>query len=118
MGVQNIIDGDGVGLAITGMLIVFSGLVFISLFISALPRVIAWADARTERRVNRSVPESARTAVDGLDNPALRAAIALVIQLEIDSNHVLDAQRITMERDEAQVVWALAGKMRTLSKRM
>jgi hypothetical protein len=41
MGIQNIIDGDGIGLAITGMLIVFVGLIVISLYIASLPRLLA-----------------------------------------------------------------------------
>lgn len=116
MGLQNIIDGNGIGLAVTGMLIVFFGLVFISLYITALPRVFAWTQAQ-QRRAKRKAPTPARTA-SGLDDPALCAAIALVIQMELDNEQVLDAQRITIARDEAQGAWAFAGKMRTLSTRM
>jgi Na+-transporting methylmalonyl-CoA/oxaloacetate decarboxylase gamma subunit len=118
MGVQNILDNDGIGLAITGMLIVFVGLILISLFIAALPRVIARADQEVQRHRERRVAESAHPVGSGLEDPALRAAIALVIQMELDREQVLDAQKITMERDEAQIVWGLAGKMRTLSKRL
>ena len=38
--VQNIIDGQGLSIAVTGMLIVFSTLLFISLFIVALPKIL------------------------------------------------------------------------------
>lgn len=37
---QNIIDADGFGIAITGMTIVFVALVLISLFIAALPHML------------------------------------------------------------------------------
>ena len=37
---QNTIDGQGVGIAITGMLIVFSTLILISLFIFILPKIL------------------------------------------------------------------------------
>lgn len=40
MGVQNIIDGEGFAVSITGMLIVFSALMFISLFIAVLPHIL------------------------------------------------------------------------------
>jgi Na+-transporting methylmalonyl-CoA/oxaloacetate decarboxylase gamma subunit len=37
---QNIIDSQGVSIAVTGMLIVFSTLIIISLFIAVLPRIL------------------------------------------------------------------------------
>lgn len=40
MGFQNIVDVNGFGIALTGMLIVFVALVLISLMIAALPRVL------------------------------------------------------------------------------
>ena len=39
--VQNIIDGQGMPIALTGMLIVFSVLVLISLFLVVLPKILA-----------------------------------------------------------------------------
>lgn len=117
MGLHNIIEGDGIGLAITGMLIVFFGLVFISLYIAVLPRLFGWVQVQKRRRLERRMPAPAHTP-QGLDDPVLRAAIALVIQLELEHEQTLDAQRITIQRDEAQEAWAFAGKMRTLSTRM
>ena len=38
--VQNIVDGQGVSIAITGMVIVFFALTLISLFIAALPSIL------------------------------------------------------------------------------
>ena len=38
--VQNVIDGQGISIAITGMVIVFFALTVISLFITALPRIL------------------------------------------------------------------------------
>jgi oxaloacetate decarboxylase gamma subunit len=38
--VQNIVNGEGIGISITGMLIVFSALILISIFISVLPWVL------------------------------------------------------------------------------
>ena len=49
--IQNVIDGQGVSIAITGMVIVFFALSVISLFIVALPRILA--------RVAERWPESA-----------------------------------------------------------
>jgi hypothetical protein len=117
MGIQNIVDGDGIGLAITGMLIVFTGLIVISLYIASLPRLLGWMDARMQMRLARSTPPAPEPA-SVADDLALVAAIAMVLQMERDFERVQDAQRITIQRDDAQDVWALAGKMRTLSKRM
>lgn len=41
---QHIVDANGIGLAITGMSIVFVALVLISLFLGAMPKVIAVLD--------------------------------------------------------------------------
>ena len=116
MGVENIIEGDGIGLAITGMLIVFFGLVFISLYIGVLPRLFDWVQARKQRRLEQKATTAPAAA--GVDDPTLRAAIALVIQMELDHEQALDDQRITIQRDESQEAWAFAGKMRSLSTRM
>ena len=40
--VQNIIDGQGISIAITGMVIVSFALSLISLFIATLPRILDW----------------------------------------------------------------------------
>ncbi|MFG0335067.1 MAG: OadG family protein [Maioricimonas sp. JB049] len=37
---QNVVDSNGVGLALTGMLIVFTVLILISLFIACVPRLL------------------------------------------------------------------------------
>ncbi len=71
---QNIIDGQGGGIAITGMSIVFCALGLISLFIFLLPKIL--------ERVARLYPESeghgARPAPRQVrDDPELAAAIAV-----------------------------------------
>lgn len=38
--VQNIVDSQGLGIALTGMLVVFTALLLITFFISALPRIL------------------------------------------------------------------------------
>lgn len=37
---QNIVDNNGIGIAVTGMLIVFATLTFITIFISYLPKIL------------------------------------------------------------------------------
>jgi Na+-transporting methylmalonyl-CoA/oxaloacetate decarboxylase gamma subunit len=62
---QNIIDGQGIPIAITGMLIVFCVLALITLFIEVLPKLTALLE--------RYVPED--------DHPSILAAIAFVAHL-------------------------------------
>jgi Na+-transporting methylmalonyl-CoA/oxaloacetate decarboxylase gamma subunit len=45
MDFQNIIDANGIGLAITGMAIVFTVLVLVSLYIAWLPRILPLLNA-------------------------------------------------------------------------
>jgi Na+-transporting methylmalonyl-CoA/oxaloacetate decarboxylase gamma subunit len=118
MGYDNIIQGDGFGLALTGMLIVFIGLILISLYIAALPRVFARVEAVRRRYRAGRAPAAASAPSARADDPALRAALAVVIRMELENDLVEDAQRITIQRDEAEGAWAFAGKMRSLSSRM
>ena len=70
---QNVIDSQGISIAITGMLIVFTALVLISLFITLLPRIVS--------ALNHRFPEPAElTAAPGAStDPAVVAAIGLAL---------------------------------------
>ena len=73
--VQNIEDGQGLGIALTGMIIVFSVLALISAFIVLLPKVLAV--------VAKKFPESAGHAgqVQAEDDSPLMAAIGFVMHM-------------------------------------
>jgi Na+-transporting methylmalonyl-CoA/oxaloacetate decarboxylase gamma subunit len=113
----------GLGLAFTGMTVVFAGLVLVTLFITYLPRML-------ERAGRRGQPKPPRTrAADAavLDreksllamDPDLLAAIGCVLQAEYERELLSDHQLITMrEDDEEQKVWTAIGKMRSLATRM
>ena len=47
---QNVLDADRIGIAITGMSIVFAGLVFISLFIASLPKLLSKMEKEVARK--------------------------------------------------------------------
>ena len=70
---QNVIDNQGISIAITGMLIVFTALVLISLFITLLPRIVS--------ALNHRFPEPAETAAvaSASTDPAVVAAIGLAL---------------------------------------
>ncbi len=67
MGVENIIDGQGVAVSVTGMLIVFFALMFISIFIAILPHVLKLVEKvfpEEEIEANKSLaPEESIIAV-------------------------------------------------------
>ena len=74
--VQNIEDGQGVGIALTGMVIVFSVLALISAFIVLLPKVLAV--------MAKKFPESAghhAGHVQAEDDGPLMAAIGFVMHM-------------------------------------
>lgn len=112
---QNVIDGNAIGITLTGMLIVFSGLALISLFIAALPRTITWG---TQLRAGKDA--SAKTpAVAAASDPTeaeIMAALSLVLHLELQHSLGEDSH-LTISRQQRQgSIWASAGKMRSLSE--
>ncbi len=122
MGWDNVIAGDGLALMVTGILIVFSGLTLISLFIASLPRLFTYAGiARTKLappRIQASNEGSMGQEPMVWEDEELLAAIGAVIELEMERMRMEDDQRITISRDEAERNWAIVGTMRTLSTRM
>jgi Na+-transporting methylmalonyl-CoA/oxaloacetate decarboxylase gamma subunit len=121
MGIDNVITGHGVGIAITGMTVVFAGLVLVSLYIRVLPRVLEGAGGLARLRRDRQAKDSAAAPAAAWNSadPALLAAIGYVLQAEREHAIALDDQRITLrEDDEEQRVWTAIGKMRTLATRM
>ena len=74
---QNVIDGNGIGLAITGMTIVFTVLGLISLVIAALPRLLSFLPPPAEHHGSGAAGTAAPPAqqADG----ALVAAIGYAL---------------------------------------
>ena len=111
---QNVIDGNAIGITLTGMMIVFSGLAFISLFITALPRVLnlrsylaAGATAKTERSIPATLEPS---------EAEIMAVISLVLHMELERS-LGEGGQLTISRQQRQgSIWASAGKMRSLSE--
>jgi Na+-transporting methylmalonyl-CoA/oxaloacetate decarboxylase gamma subunit len=119
MGIDNIIAGNGFEIALTGMTVVFTGLVLVSIFIAALPLLLEQA---TRTKAPRLQPARAaakgREPATGID-PDLLAAIGCVLQAEYERELLSDHQLITIrDDDEEQRVWTAIGKMRSLATRM
>lgn len=75
---QNIIDGQGISIAITGMVIVFFALSVISLFIAALPRILALFARRWPETEGHHAVRSAAPSQQTVSNEVV-AAIAMVL---------------------------------------
>ncbi len=111
---ENISAGNGYEITLTGMTIVFSGLLLISLFIILLPRMLALLDslmAKGDPVTETLSPPSPPTEEE------IMAAISLAIHIELERRGG-DLQRITMaKRPPSGSFWHTAGKMRSLSNR-
>lgn len=116
MNMQLVIDGDGFGIALTGMAIVFSGLAGVSIFIAILPRFLAGIHALANPKPKPVTKTSAAPAAGAADQDyAIQAAIA----------YVIDAERERMMDDDIRVIdlpapssWSLSNKMRTFPNRV
>ena len=77
--VQNIIDGQGVSIAITGMVIVFFALSVISLFIAALPHILQRIAQKFPETEGHHRAEPASRVADDVVSGEMVAAIALTL---------------------------------------
>lgn len=115
---QNVLDGQGFAITLIGMVIVFSGLLLISLFIAQLPRLLDFFDRLTTRAARPEAPSEAvaeRAAVP--QGEEIMAAISLVVHMELE-RLTGESQKITLLRRSGQgAIWASAGKVRSLSQR-
>jgi Na+-transporting methylmalonyl-CoA/oxaloacetate decarboxylase gamma subunit len=115
---QNVLDGHGLAITLVGMSIVFAGLVFISLFIAQLPRMLILFDRMTTRAPRPMVAKGTTAGtVEVPRGDELMAAISLVVHMELE-RLTGESQRITILRRSGQgAIWASAGKVRSLSQR-
>lgn len=74
--VDNIIEGDAIGVAMTGMLIVFAALCLVSLFIAVLPRI---PGVVTESAAHETPPAPPQPATMRPDEGEIAAAIGYVL---------------------------------------
>ncbi|MEX0322080.1 MAG: OadG family protein [Puniceicoccaceae bacterium] len=122
---QNVTNADGIGIAITGMAIVFSGLVLISLYIASMPKLLNRMEKEVAKKQARKAAKKAKVAAAAAPakpvtelTDEMMAAIAFVIRAEKEYEDAEDHQRITVQHDDASTVWAVTGRLRNLSTRM
>ena len=115
MGIDNIMNNQGIEITIVGMVVVFCGLVFIALFLTVLPKILSLFEGKGEY-----VPEkftSLQTAKNEVD-PKIYAAIAYALHLNSVATSVYDRQIITIRRETPQgSLWSARGKLRNVVSR-
>jgi Na+-transporting methylmalonyl-CoA/oxaloacetate decarboxylase gamma subunit len=82
-GFQAISEGQGVTIAVTGMLIVFFALAFISLFLRLLPVVLGWMEPILPRLESHAQPPTPAERLPA-ENERLVAAIGYVLRMEME----------------------------------
>ena len=127
---QNIVDGQAIGISITGMSIVFTGLVLISIYIWLLPTILKWMSRQpTAKKVEKVKPKKVEEKVAAPKAAAattttedefndIASVIGLVLQLEHEHLTKVDNEQITISRNvNRPSMWGTAGKMRKMPQR-
>lgn len=111
----NVVDGNGIGITLTGMLIVFSGLALISFFIVILPKVLDWFAQPSFRSSQVATDEQVVSDPEPTEQELL-AVITLVLHAEMERS-LGELTQLTISRQQRHgSIWNSAGKMRSLSE--
>lgn len=81
-GWQGIAQGHGISISLTGMAIVFAALVFITLFIAAVPKVLEVLDPYLPKSHGHHAPPTPGEET-ALDHEKVVAAIGMVLHTEM-----------------------------------
>ena len=127
--VQNIIDGQAISVSITGMSIVFCGLLLISGYIAILPVILDYfLEKISKRKAAASKPVSSvkegatsdaeAAALKESESHDIASVIGLVLQLENERLIAAENEQITITRNIHQPsMWGSSGKMRRMPQR-
>ncbi len=114
---QNVVDGNGVPLALTGLAIVFSGLVLIAVFIAALPRLLQQWDRLMAPRPDPAAaptPAAPESADPATASPVVQAALAWVAVRELEVFRLGDQQRLTLQSHRRSGMWRAIPSLRDI----
>lgn len=127
---QNVLDGQGIGISITGMAIVYIGLVLISVSIALLPTIIkilsGWRfmkhASRHESQPQVPVKMPDKPVIETKSSPEefndIASVIGLVLQLEHERFTKTENEQITiLRKTNRPSLWGSAGKMRKMPQR-
>lgn len=110
MGWDNVVAGNGVGLALSGISIIFMSLLSISIFIRLLPRFL---NLINRTRGDEPAPASV-TAPAPLSEAEKEAVIALVLHLELEYQSG-ESGRVILRPQTSRSIWSSSARMRSLS---
>lgn len=79
---ENVISGGAIGISLTGMAIVFSGLVLISLMITYLPRILDTLDRFFGEKQLEETPPQQVISEEEQEERDIASVIGLVMQME------------------------------------
>jgi Na+-transporting methylmalonyl-CoA/oxaloacetate decarboxylase gamma subunit len=100
--------------SIMGMLIVFAGLTFISIYITLLPKILNLPQILQGAQKRKKV-ESAAIAIDTKESELL---LAITVALHLDQASGSNYEKITWKRyEDRESAWLTAGRMRGLAVR-
>jgi len=130
--IQNIIDGQAIWISLTGMSIVFCGLVLITIAIALLPSILERVSRRSIKRVVprkkpaqvdkkpdvKTVSPPAQTKAISNEYNDIASVIGLVLQLEQERISKTENEQITISRNNNRLSqWSSAGRMRKMPQR-
>ena len=86
--IQNIIEGQAVGISITGMSIVFSGLILISVYIAILPKILDFLQkpSPNKKQIPPNLNQKRKRRQKHLLNPLISKPMILPVSLDWYSN--------------------------------
>jgi hypothetical protein len=114
--IQNIFDHGGIPLSIAGLVVVFIGLILVTLFIQWLPNLLELFDrifGKSGNHHGHGAPTIA-DADDSIDRD-IAVAIATVLECELAPEDGSAIQRITIRRGPTDSLWRTAYRIRALS---
>ena len=112
---QNVIDGNGITITVLGMLIVFAGLAFISVFINYLPGILVIFDRLFSKKSGKKEIKKTKKIEKTEESDVIASLIGLVIHMELELSSASDNQQITISQEEDQRSnWGATGKIRSL----
>jgi len=112
IGWENVVAGNGVGLAISGITIIFLSLLSISLFIRLLPRVLSLVDGSARERA--AAAAVVQREPEPLSAAEKEAVITLVLHMELEYQSG-ESGRVTLRPHANRSIWGSSARMRSLS---
>jgi Na+-transporting methylmalonyl-CoA/oxaloacetate decarboxylase gamma subunit len=100
--------------SIMGMLIVFSGLSIISIYIVLLPKILDFLPVRLLKTQKQAMKEKEESEALSAQDPEL--LLAITVALHLDQTNSGSFEKITWKRySDHQSSWLTAGRMRGLA---